>query len=99
MVIAIEREVRSFEMPGTGILDFERHAAAIARAGIYDLTVHHEQILVPVVLRQWKVAELTGLSAEAEKARDRLLALPRAAPPAVSARVAQRRERVGASAG
>ena len=33
---AIERQVRTFEMPGTGILDFEVHAKAIARAGIYD---------------------------------------------------------------
>src|SRR5215207_652016 len=48
-VLAIERQVRTFEMPGTGILDFEVHAKAIARAGIYDFAVHHDQILVPVV--------------------------------------------------
>ena len=28
MVLAIERQVRTFEMPGTGILDFEAHAKA-----------------------------------------------------------------------
>ena len=72
-MIAIDHEVRSFAMPGTGIPNFDVHAQRIARAGIYDLNVHHEQILVPIVMRQWKVAELTGLSAEAEKARDRLL--------------------------
>ena len=77
-MIAIDHEVRSFAMPGTGIPNFDVHAQRIARAGIYDLNVHHEQILVPIVMRQWKVAELTGLSAEAEKARDRLTALPRA---------------------
>ena len=32
MVIAIERQVRDFEMPGTGIIDFETHARAIAKA-------------------------------------------------------------------
>ena len=73
MVIAIDHEVRTFAMPGTGIPDFEKHAQRIARAGIYDLNVHHEQILVPVVMRQWKVAEMTGLNAEAETARDRLI--------------------------
>ena len=69
MVCAIERQVRTFEMPGTGIIDFEAHARAIARAGIYDFAVHHEQVLVPVVLRHWDLEHLDGLTPEAEKAR------------------------------
>jgi acyl-[acyl-carrier-protein] desaturase len=73
MVLAAEHEVRTFAMPGTGIPDFDRHAAAMSRAGIYDLAIHHGQILVPVVLNQWRVAELTGLTPEAEAARDRLV--------------------------
>jgi acyl-[acyl-carrier-protein] desaturase len=73
MVLAIERQVRRFEMPGTGIVDFDEHARAIARAGIYDFQVHHDQILAPVVLRQWGVEGLTGLTDEAEHARDALL--------------------------
>ena len=72
-VIAIERAVRNFEMPGTGIPDYERMARDVARAGIYDLLIHHDQILEPVVLRHWKVTELTGLSPEAEQARDALI--------------------------
>jgi acyl-[acyl-carrier-protein] desaturase len=74
MVLATEHEVRNFAMPGTGIPDFDRRAAAIARAGIYDLAMFHSQILVPVVLNQWRVAELTGLTSEADAARDRLVA-------------------------
>ena len=73
MVQAIERQVRCFEMPGTGIVDFEHHARAIARAGIYDFQIHHDQILAPVVLRHWGVEHLTGLTDEAERARDVLL--------------------------
>jgi acyl-[acyl-carrier-protein] desaturase len=69
MVIAIERQVREFEMPGVGIIGFNDHSAAIAKAGIYDLKIHHEQILVPVVLRQWAVETLEGLTPEAEEAR------------------------------
>jgi acyl-[acyl-carrier-protein] desaturase len=69
-VIAIERQVRDFEMPGTGIIGFDAHAAAIARTGIYDLRLHHEQILVPVVLKHWAVEQLEGLTPEAEIARD-----------------------------
>ena len=56
-------------MPGTGIIDFEAHAKAIAKAGIYDLLIHHDQILVPVVLRHWGIESLEGLTPEAEEAR------------------------------
>ena len=73
MMIAIEAQVRTFAMPGVGIPNFTEHAKRIAAAGIYDFTVHYEQILAPVVLRQWKVEEITGLDAEAEQARDRLM--------------------------
>ena len=73
VVIAIERQVREFEMPGTGIPDFATHAMAIARAGIYDFEIHHDQILVPVVLRHWDVEALEGLSPEAEEARRKLV--------------------------
>jgi acyl-[acyl-carrier-protein] desaturase len=72
-VLAIADEVIGFAMPGTGIPDFTAHANAIAKAGIYDLTLHHEQILVPVVMRHWKLAELTGLTPEAEKAREKAI--------------------------
>jgi len=73
MILAIERQVREFEMPGTGIVDFDTHARAIAKAGIYDFGIHHGQILVPVVLRHWGVEDVTGLSDEAERARDALV--------------------------
>ena len=62
MMEAIKRQVLSFEMPGTGIPDFAQHAKAIARAGIYDLGVHHDAILRPVVLGHWDVAGRQGLT-------------------------------------
>lgn len=73
MLLAVEHEVRTFEMPGTGILDFSHHAKAIARAGIYDFRIHYEQILLPVVLRHWNLEALTGLTGEAERARESVL--------------------------
>ena len=90
-VIALERQVREFEMPGVGIVDFADHANAIAKAGIYDLAAHHEQILVPVVLRHWNVEELTGLTDEAERARDALLSFIERVG-RVGRRLARRRE-------
>ena len=65
---AIKRQVLSFEMPGTGIPDFAQHAKAIARAGIYNLGVHHDAILRPVVLGRWDVAGRQGLTPSAEAA-------------------------------
>jgi acyl-[acyl-carrier-protein] desaturase len=73
MMLAVERQVREFEMPGTGILGFQTHASAIANAGIYDFAIHHGQILVPVVLRHWRVESIEGLTPEAEEARGRLV--------------------------
>jgi acyl-[acyl-carrier-protein] desaturase len=73
MMIALENQVRNFAMPGTGIPDFDRHAALIAKAGIYDLQIHHEQILVPVVVRQWDAANIGGLSGDGAAAQERLM--------------------------
>ena len=72
-VQAIATEAMRFEMPGTGIRDFSRRAVQIAKAGIYDLRIHHDEVLSPL-LRAWKFFELEGLSAAAEQARQQLAA-------------------------
>jgi len=73
MVIAMEEVIRTFAMPGTGIADFAQHARTIAALGVYDFSIHYHQIVAPMVLQRWNVAEVTGLDDEAERARDRLL--------------------------
>jgi acyl-[acyl-carrier protein] desaturase len=73
MVAAIERQVRTFEMPGAGIEDFKVHARVIADAGVYDFAAHHDQILVPVVFKHWRIEQLQNLKAAGEQARDRLV--------------------------
>ena len=73
MVAAIERQVRTFEMPGAGIEDFKVHARVIADAGVYDFASHHDQILVPVVFKHWRVEQIENLKAAGEQARDRLV--------------------------
>jgi acyl-[acyl-carrier-protein] desaturase len=70
-VRAIVDEVLAFQMPGAGIPGFLKKAAAIAKAGIYDLRVHREEVLMPI-LRHWRIFELEGLDAAAEAARSRL---------------------------
>ena len=73
VVMAIDRQVRGFEMPGTGIPNFGAHARAIANAGIYDFASHHERILAPVVLGHWHLETIEGLNPDAEEARLRAL--------------------------
>ena len=70
-VCAIVEEVIAFQMPGAGIPGFLRKAAAMAKAGIYDLRIHRDEVLLPII-QQWKIFELTGLDAVAEEARRRL---------------------------
>jgi acyl-[acyl-carrier-protein] desaturase len=73
MVLAMAAQVPKFQMPGTGIPDFNAHARLIAAAGIYDVEIFHEQVLVPVVRNHWRVESLQGLSGEAERAREQVL--------------------------
>ena len=68
---AVAEEVIGFVMPGAGITGFARKAAQIAKAGIYDLRIHHDDVVQPV-LRHWNVLEMTGLGAAGEAARERL---------------------------
>ena len=70
-VRAIVDEVLAFKMPGAGIPNFVRKAATIAKAGIYDLRVHRDEVLLPVI-KHWGIFELTNLDAAAEAARRRL---------------------------
>jgi acyl-[acyl-carrier-protein] desaturase len=73
-MVALDRQVTNFQMPGTSIAGFAAHATAIAAAGIYDYRVHSDQILDPLVRRHWKVESICGLDPAAEAARDHLLA-------------------------
>jgi len=68
---AVTDVVTSFEMPGSTIQDFTRKSVQIAMAGIYDLRIHHDDVLAPV-LRAWGVWDLEHLDAEGEKAREEL---------------------------
>jgi acyl-[acyl-carrier-protein] desaturase len=70
---AIRDEVVGFAMPGAGMADFARSSVAIAKAGIYDLRQHHDEVIQPV-LRHWRVFERGGFGPQGEQARDELSA-------------------------
>jgi acyl-[acyl-carrier-protein] desaturase len=68
---AVADEVMRFEMPGATMAGFRKNSVIIAKAGIYDLRLHHDEVIQPV-LRAWKVFERTDLGAEGERAREEL---------------------------
>ena len=68
---AVTKEVVGFEMPGATMAGFRRNSMLIAKAGIYDLRLHHDEVISPV-LRAWKVFERTDLGPAGEKAREEL---------------------------
>jgi acyl-[acyl-carrier-protein] desaturase len=70
---AITDEVTGFVMPGSVIPGFARKAVQIAQAGIYDLRIHHDDVIMPLV-RYWRIFEIEGLDAEGEQVRQDLAA-------------------------
>jgi acyl-[acyl-carrier-protein] desaturase len=63
--------VREFQMPGHSIENFARKSVQIAMAGVYDLRIHHDEVLTPV-LRMLRISDRVGLSGDGERARDEL---------------------------
>jgi acyl-[acyl-carrier-protein] desaturase len=72
-VCAMKRQVLGFAMPGLELPGFREKAIKIANAGIYDLRIHHDQVLVPVLLKKWRLKDIQGLNDEAERARDEIM--------------------------
>ena len=73
---AIAREVINFQMPGSTMPGFAENALAIAKAGIYDLRSHLDDVVRPV-LRFWRVFERDNLDGAGARARDELRGIPR----------------------
>jgi acyl-[acyl-carrier-protein] desaturase len=69
---AVTDVVKTFQMPGHGIENFTRKSVQIAMAGVYDLRIHHDEVVTPV-LRNVRALETEGLSGDGDKARDELV--------------------------
>lgn len=70
---AVRDVVTGFEMPGSTIRDFGRKSAEIAIAGIYDLRLHHDSVVMPI-LRNLRVFEQDGFGPAGDAAREELAA-------------------------
>jgi acyl-[acyl-carrier-protein] desaturase len=91
---AVADEVIGFEMPGATMAGFRKNSMLIAKAGIYDLRLHHDEVVSPI-LRKWRVFERTDLGPEGEKAREELATFL-AGLDAQAARFVESRERARA---
>ena len=70
---AVRDEVVNFTMPGAGMTNWARNSVTMAKAGIYDLRLHHDDVVMPV-LRFWRVFDRTDLGPAGEQAREELAA-------------------------
>src|SRR3954453_18405073 len=93
---AVAKEVIGFEMPGATMAGFRKNWMLIAKAGIYDLRLHHDEVVSPV-LRAWKVFDRPDLGPAGEGAREELAAFL-AGLDAQSTRFGESRERSRARA-
>ena len=63
---AIADEVIGFEMPGATMAGFRRSSMMIAKAGIYDLRLHHDEVIMPI-LRHWSSSSAPAWAASASR--------------------------------
>ncbi len=74
-VRSMRKVYENFNMPGTVAPKFRRRATYAARAEIYDMRIHAERIIAPV-LREFNIEALEGLTPEADADREVLIAMP-----------------------
>jgi acyl-[acyl-carrier-protein] desaturase len=68
---AIASEVVRFKMPGAGVPGFLRRSVQIADAGIYDIRLHRDEVLTPL-MRQWQALALRVTTDAAKHAQSTL---------------------------
>ena len=71
---AVMNQLYSFEMPGSGMSNFEFRQLTISNAGIYGVKEHREQVIEPI-LSFWKIAERQPKTTAGKKAQERILKL------------------------
>lgn len=69
---ALAKEVTTFQMPGASTIpEFWSKAVQIAKAGIYDMDIHANEVVKPI-LKHWNVLKMSDLNGEGARAQDKL---------------------------
>ena len=71
----IYKTFANFEMPGIAMPNFLRRSLEVAKAGVYNLRIHHDRVIQPLI-RQWGIDKLTDLTPRAAEFQDKLMSLP-----------------------
>lgn len=71
----IHRVFDNFQMPGVAMPNFLRRSIAVAKAGVYNLRIHHDRVLIPI-LKDWNIENLTGLTSTAAELQEKIMQLP-----------------------
>lgn len=70
-VQAIYAKLANFGMPGRVIPGYAKKSFLIARAGIFNLRIFHDDVIMPLI-RHWNIFGMTGLEGGEETAREQL---------------------------
>jgi acyl-[acyl-carrier-protein] desaturase len=68
---SLHRILRKFKMPGYTVPGFRRKAVIISVGGVYDLRIHLDDVVMPV-LKKWRIFEREDFTGEAARLRDDL---------------------------
>lgn len=71
----IHRVFDNFQMPGVAMPNFLRRSIEVAKAGVYNLRIHHDRVLLPLI-RDWNIESLTGLTPAAAELQEKIMQLP-----------------------
>ncbi len=71
----IHRVFDNFQMPGVAMPNFLRRSIEVAKAGVYNLRIHHDRVLVPLI-KDWNIENLTGLTPAAAELQEKILQIP-----------------------
>ncbi|BBY25642.1 hypothetical protein MSTO_58470 [Mycobacterium stomatepiae] len=66
--------LRNFRMPGFAVPGFRRKAVIIAVGGVYDIRIHLDEVVKPI-LKKWRIFEREDFTGEGARLRDDLGAL------------------------
>ncbi|HEX6221354.1 MAG TPA: acyl-ACP desaturase [Acidimicrobiia bacterium] len=71
----IYRVFSNFQMPGVAMPNFLRRSIQVAKAGVYNLRIHHDRVLTPL-LKDWDIGGLTDLKPVAAESQEKIMNLP-----------------------
>jgi acyl-[acyl-carrier-protein] desaturase len=71
----IYRVFENFQMPGVAMPNFLRRSIQVAKAGVYNLRIHHDRVVTRLI-RDWNIGGLTDLRPAAAEMQDKIMTLP-----------------------